>query len=97
MLVTIWGPNVPFADGATLHVHRADCHDLTRRPYAQLRRDRDQGGYDEEHTSKRDIVTGIYPPEDFCYDETNPDELAAYEADVHIFPCVTLPDTAPSA
>ena len=91
MKVTEFGPNIPFVDGATFHVHAADCADLKRGVYPRIRKNGDQGGYTYEAESTLDIVSRIYDPDNFDYALADAESRAAYEQDIHIFPCVRLP------
>lgn len=96
--VVILGPNFPFDDGVTFHVHALGCKDLERGQYRRLRRNADQGGYTEEHGSIQSIVEDMY-----CHqiaecepvDGSPVDWHDGYEQDFHFFPCVTLPYERP--
>lgn len=87
MLVTIVGPNLRDQSKGDIHVHTSGCHDLTR----MLKREpayRD--GWTVEVKSVKDIVHAVYPPSDFQYDGDT--EWRDYSHDIHLFPCITLPD-----
>lgn len=79
--VAIYGPNLPFADGATMHVHAAGCAHTSRRPYTLDK------PWHIEATTEEKVITEIYPPGDFEYD---PAEWEGYSGDVTIFPCANL-------
>lgn len=60
----------------------------------------DQQKYDPEESmfldasTVQEIVTFIYPPGDFCYDENVPEQYSQYRNDVRVMPCCgTLPET----
>lgn len=86
MRVAICGPNLLDQRKGDMHVHSADCADLRKygpghRPY---------GGEEPwviEVENTGEVATAVYPPEDFCYDADNPDELAGFEASFHFAPC----------
>ena len=87
--VTIHGPNLPrrLADKGTLHVHKVGCRDLVLHRYPT---GPDQGGWKLEASSIADIVEDCYPASDFCYDPTNPEDVAPYRDDIYVAPCVDL-------
>lgn len=89
--VTVYGPNLPKAlqDQGTLHVHVTGCAD-TKRGALKALTDKDEWGFDAD--SIHAIVTNCYPPEDFQYDAADPEEYAVFRSDVHVAPCVTLPE-----
>lgn len=88
--VIVYGPNVAFADGAGLHVHRVGCAHLLRRPYSTLPLNSDVGGWRLRAATRADVIEAIYPAGDFDYDPTDPQQLEPYAADVTIFPCTGL-------
>jgi hypothetical protein len=88
--VVVYGPNIPFDDGAGFHVHAAGCQHSKRLPYRMVVPDSDQGGYVMEAGSVADVVEDIYPSGDFEYDPSDPDEVESYAADITVFPCTGL-------
>lgn len=95
MKVTIYGPNLPSQD-ETFHVHAAGCADTKRGIYRHIRAGGDQGGWDIEVTSVRQIVEDVYSDQM----AENDDEWATwqpYASDFKVFPCVDLPDEAEAA
>lgn len=95
MNVTVYGPNLPkaLADLGTLHVHKTGCADTKRGAFKTIT-DKDEWGFDA--TSVHAIVTNCYPPDDFQYDDSDPDEYRVFRSDVHVAPCVTLPEELPA-
>lgn len=89
--VTVIGPNLPrpLSDTGTMHVHAAGCADI-KRTYGRHRLEAPPWSIDAETVAQ--IIEDIYPAEDFCYDPADPAEYSAYRGDVHVFPCVTLPE-----
>lgn len=89
--VKVYGPNLPreLQDRGTLHVHVDGCADTKRGAFRNLS-DADEWGFDAD--SILAIVTNCYPPGDFDYDPADPDEYAVFRSDVHVAPCVTLPE-----
>jgi hypothetical protein len=71
----------------TIHVHKAHCGDLRQSKYAQLVRT--GSVWTVEAASICDIVLDVYDPDDFEYD---PADWRDYLGDLHIYPCVDLPE-----
>lgn len=88
MKVTIFGPNLNDQSKGTFHVHAADCADC--RHYGPGRKYGGETGWTIEVGSQFDVVTDVYPPEDFNYD-ASADEFDGYANDFHYAPCVSLP------
>lgn len=86
--ITICGPNLRDQSKGQLHVHASWCHDLVRRAN---REPEYRNGWTIEVKSLREIVTAVYDPGDFNYDEAS--EWRDYSHDIYVFPCVsTLPE-----
>jgi hypothetical protein len=84
--VRIWGPNLPRSrEPATFHVHVDGCPDTKKGIYRQV-----PDGWVIDAVDAKDIVTDVYPPEDFDYDPDNKNEYGQYDGDVRIFPCVSF-------
>jgi len=96
--VIVIGPNLPrpLCDKGTMHVHKEGCADMQR---GQLRHavSADQGGWAIDVDSVAEIIEACYPSSDFCYDPTVWAEYEGYRSDVHIAPCVTLPEKIEAA
>jgi hypothetical protein len=89
--VTICGPNLYDQSHGTFHVHAEGCADLVK----HARREPEyKNGWTIEADSKHAVIAEIYPPEQFEYDENDPEDFAPYETDIYFFPCVTLPKEA---
>lgn len=93
--LTIVGPNLPDQSKGNLHVHAADCKDLTRGQYRQVSA---HEKHTEEHDSLRSVVDSFYGPDaGSFYVETYGDNVPVdvwreYLGDFYIAPCVDLPD-----
>lgn len=84
--VTIIGPNLNRAgqQKGGMHVHAKGCAEIERDPkHYGYRQVKPHWTIDAE--SIKEVVTAIYDPDDFCYDES---EWGDYAADVHFAPCV---------
>lgn len=81
--VTVIGPGCE--RDASFHVHRVGCADIGKAKYA--RKDR----FPLTVESKSDIVTEIYPPNEFLYDSATA-AITDYANDVKVFPCVHFDD-----
>lgn len=95
--VTIYGPNLPreLSQLGTLVAHRTGCADTTKFVYRRL--GADQGAWNIEASTIEDIIDAIYGDfEDYPENPQNDPEDAygAYRNDVHVFPCVDLPEHA---
>jgi hypothetical protein len=92
MKITVMGPNLPrpLCDLGTMHAHAHGCRDLARYPHGA-----DQGGWTIDAATIRDIVEDIYPPDQFAYDPASA-EYETYRQDVHVAPCVQLPEEGTS-
>lgn len=84
--VTIYGPNLNRAAQAKgeMHVHAEGCADGSH--YGPGRKYGGDGGWTIEATTRKDVVSAIYPPEDFGYDEA---DWRDYD-DLYVAPCVQL-------
>ncbi len=74
----------------TLVAHKEGCADTRKRIYKGL--GADQGGWTIDAETVQDIITDVYDPECFQYNPEDVDEYEQYRSDVHIFPCVELPE-----
>lgn len=87
--VTIIGPNLSRKGQGkgTLHVHAEGCADIAHDPkgygYRQV-----GGHWTIDAADKMEVITSIYPPEDFGYDAEDAEDASAYVNDVHFAPCV---------
>jgi hypothetical protein len=79
----------PFSSGVSMHVHMADCADLTKKKIY-----REAKAEDRLHvtpvSSWKDIVTFVYPESDFTY-VWDSEERGQFESDFHVAPCVSIP------
>lgn len=89
MRVTIYGPNLPrsLSETGTLHVHKLGCADTRKMAYRAV-----VDLWTIEADTIADIIEDIYPSDNFDYDSTDASEYAGYRNDVHVFPCVTIPE-----
>lgn len=86
--VATFGPNIPFKDG-TFHVHAVGCADLKKRIYTSVNAKAHSDVSEVE--SLDDLVASIYPPSDFEYNLSDPEDSAPYRDDVIVMPCVVWP------
>lgn len=87
MRLISFGPNIPFRDGATFHVHAAGCAHLNLQPYRSVVRNSDAGGDVFEADTVAEVTEYHYPAEDFGYD---PADAAEYTDDIKIFKCAKI-------
>lgn len=82
--VQIFGPNLNTAGQAKgqMHVHADGCGDCKH--YGPGTKFGGEGGWKIEAATRKDVVTEIYPPEDFDYDEA---DWSQYD-DLFVAPCV---------
>lgn len=94
MKVTIYGPNLPreLSDKGTLVAHLTGCPDTLRRPYTGL--GPDSRGWDVDADTIEDIIGDVYGDFEEYPDEpqADPDAYGQYRHDIHIFPCIDLPE-----
>ena len=85
------GPNLPrpLCDQGTVHFHAEGCAHLSRRP---LRDHLERDSFATEYASIKEVVCDWYPPDNFDYDENDPEQYAGYRSDIYFAPCVKLPE-----
>jgi hypothetical protein len=88
--VEVWGPNLSRSKhGEAFHIHARGCTDVGRHPSLYVP-DSDCGGETIDASNVLDVMTYVYPPDDFDYDPADETDRNAYESDIYIFPCVTF-------
>lgn len=87
--VKVYGPNLSTPSGETFHVHDAECADLRKAPWRNVREDGDQGGYVMVVGSVQEIVEDCYL--DQIAESGGSWDEDWYVNDVRIYPCVSLP------
>ena len=95
--VTVLGPNLSAAGQAlgSMHVHATGCADIKRtaRKYRYDNVRPDRYGWEIDVNSVEDIVEAVYPAGDFEYTGPSDEYYDTYRNDIHVFPCVTVPET----
>lgn len=97
--VNVLGPNLNQAGCAlgTMHVHAAGCADIKRsaRKYGYVLGAPERGGngWEIDVESMEDIVEHVYPAGDFEYTGPDDENYGSYRGDIHMFPCVTVPES----
>lgn len=85
----VWGPNLPTRN-EQIHVHAKGCADTKRGMYRTA-----ESPWLASFESEREVVEGVYPPEEFGYDADK--EWQDFAGDVKFFPCCDdLPREAPA-
>lgn len=87
--VNVLGPNLNREGQAKgqLHVHAADCGDCAH--YGPgTRYGGDDAGWKFKALTQLEVIEDAYPPNEFEWDPTDPDDLAMYKADLYFAPCV---------
>jgi hypothetical protein len=90
--VEVWGPNLFRSNHPeTFHIHAKGCADVARHPTLYMP-DTDCGGETIDAANILDVMTYVYPPGDFNYDETDETDRIPFESDIYVFPCVEFPN-----
>jgi hypothetical protein len=85
--VTIIGPNLRDQSKGTFHVHAEGCADIKR---MASREPEYLDGWTVSATSVKDVVTDVYDPDNFGWNEDDPQEVADYASEFYFFPCCHL-------
>lgn len=83
--LTILGPNLADQSKGDFHVHASGCRDIARYP-GRVQRDAMVATFGR----RIDVVTTVYPPSDFDYDDSVPTEVAPYAGSFYFLPCVRV-------
>lgn len=79
MRVAVFGPNLTDQSKGTFVVHHADCQACAKLI--------DEERLDLDVDSIKELITTLYPEDDFGYNSEEPAELRLYRADIHLFHC----------